>query len=162
MFNIPDKNEIVEVKDQIYKNLNNDNIEEKIYYDGKLFKKDWLQNSKLYPNIVKYRCKNYRKREKTRNTTFCNALIKRKTENKKYYFILEINHSKDCVETETILIKNETNLIGNYNDYIKKCRNYLDSTDYYNKKEFKLKLQEIYNENQYNFRLKENTIKNII
>ena len=73
MFNIPDKNEIVEVKDQIYKNLNNDNIKEEIYYDGKLFKKDWLQNSKLYPNIVKYRCKNYRKREKTRNTTFCNA-----------------------------------------------------------------------------------------
>ena len=36
MFNIPDKNEIVEV----YKNLNNDNIEEEIYYDGKLFKKD--------------------------------------------------------------------------------------------------------------------------
>ena len=94
--------------------------------------------------------------------THCNALIKRKTENKKYYFILEINYPKDCVETETILIKNETNLIGNYNDYINKRRNYLDFTDYYNKKEFKLKLQEFYNENQYNFRLKENTIKNII
>ena len=38
----------------------------------------------------------------------------------------------------------------------------MDSTDYYNNKKFKLKLQEIYNENQYNFRLKENTIKNII
>ena len=111
---------------------------------------------------MKYRCKNYRKGEKTRNTTFYNALIKRKTENKKYYFILEINHSIECGETENRLIKTETNLIGIYNVYINKCRNYLDSTDYYNKKEFKLKLQEIYNENQYNFRLKENTIKNII
>ena len=32
----------------------------------------------------------------------------------------------------------------------------------YNKKEFTIKLQNIYNENKYNFRLKENTIKNII
>ena len=39
---------------------------------------------------------------------------------------------------------------------------YLDSTEIYNKKEFKINLQNIYNENKYNFRLKENTIKNII
>ena len=58
--------------------------------------------------------------------------------------------------------KNETNLIGNYNDYINKCFKYLDSTEHYNKKEFTIKLQNIYNENKYDFRLKENTIKNII
>ena len=32
----------------------------------------------------------------------------------------------------------------------------------YNKKEFTINLQNIYNENKYDFRLKENTIKNII
>ena len=39
---------------------------------------------------------------------------------------------------------------------------YLNSTDYYDRKEFTTKLQEIYNENKYDFKLKENTIKNII
>jgi hypothetical protein len=53
-------------------------------------------------------------------------------------------------------------LIGNYNDYINKCNQYLDSTEDYNKTEMRVKLQEIYNSNNYNFTLKENTIKNII
>ena len=59
-------------------------------------------------------------------------------------------------------IKNETNLIGNYKDFINKCFAFLDSTETYNKKEYTLALQNIYNENKYNFLLKENTIKNII
>ena len=57
---------------------------------------------------------------------------------------------------------NSSNLIGNYNDYINKCNQYLDSTEDYNKTEMRVKLQEIYNSNNYNFTLKENTIKNII
>ena len=64
-----------------------------------------------------------------------------------------------------LIIKNnkiETNLIRNYNDFINKCFNYLDSTETYNKKEFRIALENIYNDNQYNFKLKENTIKNII
>ena len=62
----------------------------------------------------------------------------------------------------TIIKKKETNLIGNYNNYLNKCFKYLDTTEEYNKKDFTLKLQNIYNENKYNFHLKENTIKNII
>ena len=61
-----------------------------------------------------------------------------------------------------INIKNETNLIGNYNDFINKCFAFLDSTEIYNKKEFSTRLLQIYNENKYNFKLKENTIKNTI
>ena len=53
-------------------------------------------------------------------------------------------------------------MIGNYNDFINKCFAFLDSTETYNKKEFSNKLFGIYNENKYNFKLKENTIKNII
>lgn len=63
---------------------------------------------------------------------------------------------------QEIEIKTNINLIGSYNDFINKCMNYLDSTEYYNKKEITTKLQEIYNENKYNFKLKENAIKNII
>ena len=40
--------------------------------------------------------------------------------------------------------------------------NFLDSTEYYNREDFTNKLQGIYNENKYNFSLKDNTIKNII
>ena len=39
---------------------------------------------------------------------------------------------------------------------------YLDSTEIYNKKEYRIALENIYNDNKYNFKLKENTIKNII
>ena len=39
---------------------------------------------------------------------------------------------------------------------------FLNSTETYNKREFTLKPQNKYNENHYKFKLKENTIKNII
>ena len=45
---------MTEVKDQIFKIIISNNIEENIYYEGKLFNKDRHQN-KYYPNIVKYR-----------------------------------------------------------------------------------------------------------
>ena len=40
--------------------------------------------------------------------------------------------------------KTESNLTGNYNDYINKCYKYLDSIEEYNKKEFSMNLQNIY------------------
>ena len=58
---------------------------------------------------------------------------------------MDKEHSKECIETKNKEIKIETNLIGNYNDYINKCFKYLDSTEEYNKKQFTLELQNIYN-----------------
>ena len=161
IFNVTSNEKISEVKDQLFKITKTNSIEENIYYEGKLFCKDRHQN-KFYTNIVKYRCKNYRKKEKSRDTGFCNALIYRKIENKDYYFKLDKDHSKECLEAQSIEFKINTNLIGSYNEYINKCLQYLDSTEIYNKKDFTSKLQQIYNENKYNFKLKENTIKNII
>ena len=66
------------------------------------------------------------------------------------------------MELITIKIKIETNLIGTYNYYINKCFKHFDSTEEYNKKEYKTSLQNIYIKNKYSFKLKENTIKNII
>ena len=97
-----------------------------------------------------------------RNSQFCNVLLKKKVSKEYIYFILEKPHSKECLDFTTKIQKIETNLIGNYNDYLNKCFTYLDSTEEYNKKEFTSKLQNIYNENKYDFLLKENTIKNII
>lgn len=112
-----------------------------------------------YPKIINYRCAHYRKNQRKR---IVYALLKRKEEQNLVYYILEKNHSKECLEWLDKKYKFETNLIGNYNDYINKCYKYLDSTDIYNKKEFIQHLQIIYNENKFNFTLKENTIKNII
>ena len=64
---------------------------------------------------------------------------------------MEKGHSKECMELEVETYKIETNLIGSYNDYLNNCLKYLDSTEEYNKKEFTLNLQNIYNENKYNF-----------
>ena len=158
---MPDNTELLEVKDKIFKINKNNTVEDSIYYDGKLFKKDRHQLNS-YPKIVKYRCKNYRKKERNLNNTFCPALLKRKLDKNNYYYILETNHSTDCLETEITKLKIKTNLIGHYNEYIDKCMSYLNGTDYYDRKEFTTKLQEIYNENKYDFKLKENTIKNII
>ena len=136
-------------------------IESKLLYDGHVFNKDTHKPSQ-YQKIINYRCVNYRKNERQRSTQFCNALLKRKEENKMIYYSLAKSHSKECLELLTIIKKTETNLIGNYNDYLNKCFKYLDTTEEYNKKDFTKKLQNIYNENKYNFHLKENTIKNII
>ena len=121
-----------------------------------------MHQTKNYPQIVNYRCINYRKYENKRKALFYNALVKRKIENKIIFYILEKNHSNECESLTTIKKKNEINTIGNYIDFINKCYKYLDSTEVYNKKEFTTNLQNIYNENRYNFRLKENTIKNLI
>ena len=90
---------------------------------------------------MNYRCINYRKKEKTRNSFFCNPILKRKEDKKSIYYILEKNHSKECLELITTNIKIETNLIGTYNDYINRCFKYLDSKEEFNKKEFKTALQ---------------------
>lgn len=114
--------------------------------------------NKNYPKIINYRCINYRKNERNRTSQFCNALVKRKIEKDIIFYVLEKQHSHECIEFTNIKVKNQTNLIGNYNDYINKCYKYLDSSEEYNKKEFTIKLPNIYNENKYNFLLKENTI----
>ena len=38
----------------------------------------------------------------------------------------------------------------------------MDSSEFYNKKEFRVKLLDIYNKEKYNFKLKDSTIDNII
>ena len=76
---------------------------------------------KNFPAIINYRCKNQRKNEHLKNSNFCNALIKRKKDKNNIYYILEKNHSKECIEFSAITIINSSNLIGNYNDYITKC-----------------------------------------
>ena len=78
---LPNKNNIIEVKDKIFK-LDED-IPKEINYDGKLFVKDRHQG-KLNNKEINYRCKHNRKDERIRNTGFCKALIKRKIEKKTY------------------------------------------------------------------------------
>ena len=142
---------ISEIKDKLFKT--NQLIEKIIKYDGKQFNEDRHKTSD-YPKTVNYRCINYRKYEKTRKSPFCNALLKRKEDKNTHYFKLEKDHSKECKELFTNNLKIETNLIGTYNDYITKCLKYLDSTEDYNKKEFKVALENIYNDNKYIFKLK--------
>ena len=84
--------------------------------------------------IINYRCVYYRKDERNRNTQFCNVLLKKKQEKKLIYFVLEKNHSKECLEYQNKIYKIKTDLIDNYNDYLNKCFKYLDSTEEYNKK----------------------------
>ena len=112
--------------------------------------------------IINYRCKNYRKYENQKKGSFCNALVKRIKIKDKLVYELENNHSKLCNELTLNTLKNKSNLISDYKSYIEKCNLYMDKSEIYNKKEFTIALQNIYNENKYCFLLKPNTIKNII
>ena len=149
----------LEVKNKIFPKKHE--IPINIYYDGKLFIKD-RHNLKNYPININYRCKNYRKYEYSIGRNFCNAIVKRTILAEEIRYNLTQKHSDDCVKIIVNEIKNDTHIIESYKDYIDKCKKYLDSTEVYNKQEFTVALQNIYNENKYNFLLKENTIKNII
>ncbi len=73
---------------------------------------------------------------------------------------MEKQNSEECNNIQVKMIEGPK-IINNYQDFINKCFSYLDSTEIYNKSEFTLKLQNIYNENNYDFMLKENTDGNI-
>ena len=94
--------ELIEVKNRQFKIPCK--IESKLLYDGHVFNKDTHKPSQ-YPKIINYRCVNYRKNERQRSTQFCNALLKRKEENKMIYYSLEKSHSKECLELLTIIKK---------------------------------------------------------
>ena len=72
---IPNKNNVVEVKDKLFKL--NEEIPKEIYYNSKLFIKDRHQG-KIGNKEIKYRCKNNRKDERIRSTAFCKLLLKEK------------------------------------------------------------------------------------
>ena len=154
-----ENNSKLEIKNKIFPK--NQKILDNIYYEGKLFIKD-RHNLKTYPININYRCKNYRKYEYSIGRNFCNAIVKRTILEDEIRYNLTQKHSDDCIKIIVNEIKNDAHIIENYKDYIDKCNKYLDSTEVYNKQEFTVALQNIYNENKYNFLLKENTIKNII
>ena len=159
-YNEYESNQLLEldVKDKIFNS--NDSIEDHIIYEGNKFKKDYYQ-PKDFPQIVNYRCIYQRKNEHLKDSYFCNAMIKRITDNKKYYFKLVKKHSEECINLVVNKIKNDSNIIGNYNMFIEKCQNYLNKQEIYDKKLFNENLLKIYNEGKYNFKLRDYTINTI-
>ena len=102
-----------------------------------------------------------KKNEHLKDSYFCNALIKRIKDNKKYYFKLVKKHSEECINLVVNKIKNDSNIIGNYNMFIEKCQDYLNKQEIYDKKLFNENLLKIYNEGKYNFKLRDYTISTI-
>ena len=72
------------------------------------------------------------------------------------------DHNEECKKFNIIHKNYEDNTIHNYEEFVKQCRTFMDSSEFYNKKEFRVKLLDIYNKEKCNFKLKENTIDNII
>ena len=72
-------------------------IEKQVLYNGKLFKEDRRQSSN-YPDIINYRCKNYRNKECNLKTNFWNPILKRKKGKSYFYYNLGKTHSKSCQE----------------------------------------------------------------
>ena len=130
-------------------------------YSVRIFVKDRHQ-SKVNSDIINYRCKNYRKYENQKNGNLCNTLAKRKKIKDIIIYELENYHSKLCNDLIVNSIKNNSSIIADYKSFIEKCNIYMDQSEIYNKKEFNIALQNIYNQSKYNFLLKPNTIKNII
>ena len=72
------------------------------------------------------------------------------------------NHSDICknfIKNKKIL---DDEIIKNYEDYVEVCYEYMNKIIFYSKKEYKLKLIELYNTSKYNFKINSSTIDNII
>ena len=81
------------MKNNIFNDI--DNVYKEITNNGKIFIKE-RHKTKVLPNIITYRCKNQRKNERLLHSYFCNAIVKRKVEKNKCFYILEKDHSEDC------------------------------------------------------------------
>ena len=95
---------------------------------------------------------------------FCPAILKRYNDGTNITFNLSQKHSDSCIDYIVNDIKNKSNIISEFNDYVKKCYNLLDSQESYNKTEFIALLKDLYNDEKinYSFKLKDTTIPNII
>ena len=127
------RNNELEVKGLEFKS--DEPIPKKIMFNGRLFVKDRHQ-SKLNSDKINYRCKNYRKFENQKNGSFCTALVKRIKLKDKITFDLENNHSKICNDLTLNKIINNSHIISDYKSFIEKCKNYIDNSDIFNKKDF--------------------------
>ena len=61
---------------------------------------------------------------------------------------LQNYHSKLCIILIVNSIKNNSSIIANYKLFIEKCSIYMEQSEIYNKKEFNIALQNIYNKNK--------------
>ena len=83
----------IEVKNNIFNDI--DNVYKEITHNGKIFIKERYK-TKVLPNIITYRYKYQRKNERLFHSYFCNAIVKRKVEKNKCFYILEKDHSENC------------------------------------------------------------------
>ena len=104
------------------------------------------------------------KNEHKINGLFYQAILKRFNDWKNIIFNLSKNHSKSCIDYVVNDIKNKSDIISDFIDFINKSFNALDSQESYNKSEFITFLKDLYNDEKihYSFKLKELTISNII
>ena len=147
-----------------------EDYEEYIIYNKKVFKKHKRQ-TKYYKDKGKhieiYKCKNSRKNEKERVKAklgeFCNAKIKKETNNNKKYIYEIINqHSLECNNN----IKDNKELydkpIKELTIYKNKCFEQLNNFKEYNRAEMKKSMSDLYNMDKYNFSLTPNMLNNIL
>jgi len=150
---------LVEVKDIIFPLSHL--IIGSILYNNMPFVKD-PKNLKSYPNKINYRCKLYRKNNHKLDGFFCHSIVKRIVNKENITYEMIRDHNEECKKFNIIHKNYEDNTIHNYEEFVKQCRTFMDSSEFYNKKEFRVKLLDIYNKEKYNFKLKDNTIDNII
>ena len=110
-----DKNNIIEVKNKRF--VINNEIYENILYDNRIFK---LSNIKHKDNeTLTYFCGNRRKYEYKKEGLFCKAIINKKRYVNTIAYELKKTHSNECnkLYNSNINIKNNKEIINNYNDY---------------------------------------------
>ena len=134
-----------------------------ILYDETIFILDKKQ-AKNYPNVLNYKCKNFIKYEYKNKGFFWHAIVKRKKIAKTIIYDLTNKHSEECIKLMLNEVVNTTNIIKIFTEFISSSYQILDTKDTYNKYELIAELKDKYNDkkDEYNFKLKSNTISNII
>ena len=144
---------------------------ESIIFDNKEFKIYNRANKYQKKDEIKriiYKCKNHRKDEKIRSEmglkSFCNATIEYIIPNQKIKssYILTKDHTSECYNLKIDLQNNDFKILKDKEKFINFCEEIMNNSNIYDRKLFKNKFKNIYNENKFNFPIDNNMLSNII
>ena len=142
-------------------------------FDGKIFKRYNRENKykpknkikRIIYKYIKYRRNEFIKRE-INTKSFCNSTIIYifPNQNKKSGYFLKKKHSLECEESYIKKSGKDNNILikDNKDKFISECEIFMNSCDIYDRRLFKKKFKELYNNGSYDFPLNNTILNNII
>ena len=134
--------------------------EDTIMFEDKIFKRYTL----IY-KYIKYR-KNENIKREINTKGFCNSTIIYifRDKNKKSGYFLKKKHSLECEESYIKKSQKDKNnpIKNNKDNFVSQCELFMNSSDIYDRRLFKKKFKDLYNNESYDYPINNNFLNNII